>query len=104
MQLSAAGSTLALTEGAEDALAYTRLHNIPAWGLPGIEWLAHTAIPDSVEDLIIAFDRGQAAQAAFDKYAPHLAMAGRSLRFDPPPAPSTDWNARLLRQLHEPTA
>jgi hypothetical protein len=104
MQLSRAGRTLALTEGAEDALAYTRLHNIPAWGLPGIEWLAHTAIPDGVEDLIIAFDRGKPAQAAFDKYAPRLEKAGRSLLFDPPPAPSTDWNAKLLRQLHESAA
>jgi hypothetical protein len=101
MQLTPSGSTLALTEGAEDAIAYTRKHRIPAWGLPGIEWLAHTAIPDGVDELIIAFDRGSAASSAFDKHADRLRTEGRTLRFDPPPAPSKDWNAELLRSLNE---
>ena len=65
MQLVPAGRVHALTEGAEDAIAYTRKHRVPAWGLPGIEWLAHTTIPDDVEELIIAFDRGKPAFKAF---------------------------------------
>lgn len=104
MQLAAAGPTLALTEGWEDAIAYTRLHKIPAWGLPGIEWLAHTAIPDMVEELIIAFDRGPAAKAAFDKHADRLTTRQRRARFDPPPAPTKDWNARLMQLLHDEAA
>ncbi len=101
MQLAPAGRVLALTEGAEDAAAYTLRHRIPAWGLPGVEWLAHTAIPDEVEELIIAFDRGKAAQTAFDKWAPRLVSERRTVRFDPPPAPSKDWNGDLLRVLAE---
>jgi len=101
MQLVSAGPVLALTEGWEDAIAYTRLHKIPAWGLPGVEWLAHTAIPDMVEELVIAFDRGKAAQSAFDKHFGRLRNAVRHVRFDPPPAPTKDWNARLMQVLHE---
>lgn len=100
MQMAPGGRVLALTEGGEDAIAYTRKNNVPAWGLPGIEWLAHTAIPDDVDELIIAFDRGMPAQAAFEKHAERLRTGGRTLRFDPPPAPSKDWNADLLRSLH----
>jgi hypothetical protein len=99
MQLSPAGRVLALTEGAEDAIAYTRKHRVPAWGLPGIEWLAHTTIPNDVEELVIAFDRGKPALTAFEKHADRLGAAGRAVRFDPPPAPSKDWNSDLLRGL-----
>lgn len=97
MQLEPCGSVLALTESAEDALAYTQLHGIPAWGVPGIEWLAHTAIPSAVDDLIIAFDRGCAARAAFDRHAERLAQGRHSLVFHPPASPAKDWNEQLLR-------
>lgn len=104
MQLAPKGRVLALTEGAEDAIAYSRKYRIPAWGLPGIEWLAHTAIPADVEELIIAFDRGKPASAAFEKHAARLRIEGRAVHFDPPPAPSKDWNAELLRALHQDDA
>lgn len=97
MAIEPAGSALALAESAEDAIAYTRLHGIPAWGLPGIEWLAHTAIPGRIENLIIAFDRGPAARRAFDRHAQRLAAGRRSLLFDPPPPPAKDWNEYLQR-------
>lgn len=104
MQLAPAGPVLALTEGWEDAIAYTRIHKVPAWGLPGIEWLAHTAVPDIVEELVIAFDRGKAAQAAFDKHVDRLTKDRRRVRFHPPPASTKDWNARLMQLLHGETA
>jgi len=103
MQLAPAGRVLALTEGWEDAIAYRILHRIPAWGLPGVEWLANTEIPDGVEELIIAFDKGKAAQGAFDRHGPRLIAEGRQLRLHQPTA-SKDWSAELQRRLHEDAA
>jgi hypothetical protein len=54
-----------------------------------------------VEELIIAFDRGQVAQAAFDKHSERLMSARRRVRFDPPPGPGKDWNARIMQLLHD---
>lgn len=103
MQLAPAGRRLALTEGWEDAIAYRRLFGIPAWGLPGVEWLANTVIPDGVEEVIIAFDKGKAAASAFDRHAARLVTPSRTVRFDPP-VKAKDWNAELMRRLHEEAA
>ncbi|MDE2562836.1 MAG: toprim domain-containing protein [Sphingomonadales bacterium] len=104
MRLAPARGRLALTEGAEDALAYTLMHGIPAWGLPGADWLANTRIPACVEELIVAFDRGRAGRAAFDRYAERLRAEGRKVRFHAPDAPSKDWSAANLRAIHETAA
>lgn len=100
-QLAPAGLVLAITEGWEDALAYMTLHGTPAWGLPGIEWLANTTIPSCVKNLLLAFDNGHAAVAAFERHAPDLAVRGRTVQLDQPPARSKDWNIELTTKVRE---
>jgi hypothetical protein len=101
IQLARAGPVLALTEGWEDALAYMQLNGTPAWAIPGVEWLANTAIPASVQNLLLAFDNGEAAEAAFARHASELAVRGRTVQLDQPPTRSKDWNVELITKIRE---
>lgn len=101
IQLAPPGPVLAITEGWEDALAYMKLNGTPAWALPGVEWLANTTIPTCVETLLLAFDNGDAADAAFARHASELAVRGRTVQLDQPPSRSKDWNIELTTTIRE---
>lgn len=101
IQLAPAGPVLAITEGWEDALAFMQLTGTPAWAIPGIEWLANTAIPSCVGTLLLAFDNGAAAEAAFTRHAPELAVRGRTVQLDQPPTRSKDWNVELTTIIRD---
>ena len=83
--------TLALAEGIETALAYTRLTGTPAWAALSAAGLRHAPLPDGLEHLVIAADFDGAGLTAAEQLEQRAARAGIAVRIDVPPRHRTDW-------------
>lgn len=92
---AAAGPTLGLTEGVEDALSATQLFDVPVWAVLGVKRLDKVALPDSVRVVIIFADNGDAGRLGASRAAEAMAARGRRVRVKPPPARFPDWNDAL---------
>lgn len=89
--------SLAIAEGMEDAAAFTAMHGTVCWASLGAERLHQLAIPDSIDELIIAEDddaEGRAgARRAWAAYRREgLRLARRT------PRPFEDWAEASLKR------
>ncbi|MCW1431976.1 toprim domain-containing protein [Novosphingobium sp. JCM 18896] len=57
------GRKLAIAEGMEDAAAFTAMHGIVCWASLGAERLHLLALPENIEELVIAEDNNGAGRA-----------------------------------------
>ena len=97
IQLLAATTLLALTEGIETALAVHRLSGWPTWSCVSASGLEHVAVPDTIATLYICADHDpvglRAAYALARRQAYH-----RTVRVLVPPCPGEDWHDVLQRE------
>jgi putative DNA primase/helicase len=90
--LAPAGSTLGLAEGIETAMSASILLDLPVWATLGSERLAHIAVPELVQQLVILPDNDPAGHAAAANAVTAYSHEGRTVEVIWPPAPFNDWN------------
>ncbi len=88
------GPTLAIAEGFEKAVAFTRLYGIPCWSSMGARRMDLIDIPASVTKLILAGDPDAEGRRAVSKAIPAYVLNSRIVipQF---PQGSGDWNDHL---------
>ncbi len=97
VRLAPASEVLGLAEGVETAMSAMELHGVPCWAALGTRYEAVT-IPESVRQLIVFADNGEAGQRAADRAVTAHQRAGRSVEVVSPQFDLKDWNdvARAL--------
>jgi hypothetical protein len=85
------GNELALAEGMEDAVAYTKLRGIPCWSSLGDQRIALLRVPGAVTKLHIATDNDQAGDSAAERAFVEHAAPDRVISRDRPPSGFKDW-------------
>jgi putative DNA primase/helicase len=90
VRLAAATATLGLVEGIETGLAAMQIHGVPVWATLGRR-MANVFVPDTVQDLIIFADNGQAGRDAAESAMQRHTRKGRCVVVHFPPANFKDW-------------
>jgi hypothetical protein len=99
VQLAPANDILGLAEGIETALAAMRLHRLPVWATLGAERAAHILLPDSLERLVLLFDRDAAGWSAHQRALEAYARPDLEIHSAWPPAGHNDWADVLATRL-----
>lgn len=87
------GTALAIAESVEDAAAFTKLEGLPCWSACGGERLPLLALPDRIEQLIIAPDDDQAGKIGAEKAIQAYQRPGLQIHVRYP-TPFKDWAAK----------
>lgn len=99
VQLAPANDILGLAEGIETALAAMRLHRLPVWATLGAERAGHILLPDSLERLVLLFDRDGPGWSAHQRALEAYARPDLEIRSAWPPAGYNDWADVLAARL-----
>ncbi|KMS56026.1 virulence-associated protein E [Novosphingobium barchaimii LL02] len=99
VQLAPANNVLGLAEGIETALAAMRLHRLPVWATLGAERAGHILLPDSLERLVLLFDRDAAGWSAHQRALEAYAGSDLEIRSIWPSAGHNDWADVLATRL-----
>lgn len=90
VRLAAAGASLALTEGIEDALALIQMTGRPAWAVLGTAGFQNFQPPEGVATVILAPDADAAGDGAVEAAVARFASTGlKVVRLRPPDG--QDW-------------
>ncbi len=93
------GDRLAIAEGIETALAFTRLTGCPCWAALSASLMPSVWIPEGVERVYIAADNDPAGERAAQRLAGRLVNDGVAA-WIVRPEHGNDWNDDLLHHLH----
>ena len=93
------GDRLAIAEGIETALAFTRLTGCPCWAALSASLMPSAWIPEGVGRVYIAADNDPAGERAAQRLAARLANDGLAAWIIRPEH-GNDWNDDLLHHLH----
>jgi DNA primase len=96
MRLAPPGPTLVLCEGLETGLSVLQSTGLPTWVTFGCENLAHVALPDVVETVIIGADADAAGERAAAEAVQAFQSQGRRARIVRPPDGFKDFNDVLM--------
>jgi Toprim domain len=91
IRLAPAGEVLGLAEGLETALSAMQIHHILVWAACGCRF-DRVAIPDTVRQLIVFGDNGEAGHCAAEKAEIAHAKPGRRFEARFPAFDVKDWN------------
>lgn len=89
------GDRLAIAEGIETALAFSRLTGVCAWAALSASLLPSVWLPESARRIYIAHDADEAGERAAHRLAERLLADGRAVWLNAPPE-GNDWNDYLL--------
>lgn len=96
VRLARPGPALVVGEGVFTTLSAMARFDLPGWALLSITNLIRWTPPPSVEDVVIAADRGRAGETAAARLRQRLEGLGHRVRVCPPPHPFEDWNAQAM--------